>query len=80
MNGMRVAQGMSQSLCIVILLLICVALFTQSLSAQNQDHRVRNIVLVHVSTAAGEPLTPVPALLHGSHRLRSWPAGWLFIW
>jgi hypothetical protein len=80
MNGMRVAQGMSQSLCIVILLLICVALFTQSLSAQNQDHRVRNIVLVHVSTAAGEPRTPAPALLHGSYRPSFLAAGWFFIW
>jgi pimeloyl-ACP methyl ester carboxylesterase len=40
--AMRVVQGMSQSLCIVLLLLTCCAL-----SAQNEEHRVRNIVLVH---------------------------------
>ena len=39
---MRVVRGMSQALCIVLLLLTCCAL-----SAQNEEHRVRNIVLVH---------------------------------
>ncbi|MDB6030348.1 MAG: hypothetical protein JWM16_686 [Verrucomicrobiales bacterium] len=39
---MRVVRGMSQALCIVLLLLTCCAL-----SAQNAEHRVRNIVLVH---------------------------------
>ncbi|HEY6304687.1 MAG TPA: alpha/beta hydrolase [Terriglobales bacterium] len=39
---------MSQSLCIVLLLLTCGAL-----SAQNEDHRVRNIVLVHGAWADG---------------------------
>jgi pimeloyl-ACP methyl ester carboxylesterase len=39
---MRAVRGMSQSLCIVLLLLICCAL-----SAQNEEHRVQNIVLVH---------------------------------
>src|SRR6202030_4702705 len=42
MKSTRVARGISQSLCIVLLLLSCGAL-----SAQNQEHRVRNIVLVH---------------------------------
>ena len=42
MKAMRVVQGISQSLCIVLLLLAC-----DVLSAQNQEHRVRNIVLVH---------------------------------
>jgi hypothetical protein len=42
MNGMRVLQGMSRSRCIVLLLLTC-----GTLSAQNEDHCVRNIVLVH---------------------------------
>ncbi|MDB6125858.1 MAG: hypothetical protein JWQ71_4851 [Pedosphaera sp.] len=38
----RVVRGMSQALCIVLLLLTCCAL-----SAQNEVPRVRNIVLVH---------------------------------
>jgi hypothetical protein len=42
MKAMRVVRGISQSLCIVLLLLICGAL-----SAQNEAYRVRNIVLVH---------------------------------
>ena len=45
---MRVVRGISQSLCIVLLLLTCGAL-----SAQNQEHRVRNIVLVHGAWADG---------------------------
>src|ERR1700732_4304662 len=45
---MRVVQGMSQSLCIVVLLLTCC-----TLSAQNEEHRVRNIVLVHGAWADG---------------------------
>src|ERR1700685_3176022 len=48
MNGMRVLQGMSRSRCIVLLLLTC-----GTLSAQNEDHRVRNIVLVHGAWADG---------------------------
>ena len=47
-KAMRVARGMSQSLCIVLLLLTCGVL-----SAQNQEHRVRNIVLVHGAWADG---------------------------
>jgi pimeloyl-ACP methyl ester carboxylesterase len=45
---MRVVRGMSQSLCIVFLLLTGGAL-----SAQNEEHRVRNIVLVHGAWADG---------------------------
>src|SRR6202163_1157810 len=45
---MRVLRGISQSLCIVLLLLTCGAL-----SAQNEDHRVPNIVLVHGAWADG---------------------------
>jgi len=45
---MRVARGISQSLWIVLLLFTCGAL-----SAQNQAHRVRNIVLVHGAWADG---------------------------
>src|ERR1700690_2619327 len=48
MKGMRVLQGMSRSLCIVLLLLTCGALF-----AQNEEHRVRNILLVHGAWADG---------------------------
>ncbi len=48
MKAMRVARGMSQSFCIVLLLLTC-----RALSAQNQEHRVRNIVLVHGAWADG---------------------------
>src|SRR5438552_4556348 len=42
------ARGMSQSLCIVLLLWTCSAL-----SAQNEDHCVRKIVLVHGAWADG---------------------------
>jgi len=45
---MRVAHGMSRYSCIVLLLLTCGAL-----SAQNEDHRVRNVVLVHGAWADG---------------------------
>jgi pimeloyl-ACP methyl ester carboxylesterase len=47
-NGIRVVQGRSESLCMVLLLLSCGAL-----SSQNEDHRVRNIVLVHGAWADG---------------------------
>src|SRR3981189_2402149 len=45
---MRAIRGISQSFCIVLLLLICGVL-----SAQNQEHRIRNIVLVHGAWADG---------------------------
>ena len=48
MKPMRAVRGVSQSLCIVSLLLTCGVL-----SAQNQEHRVRNIVLVHGAWADG---------------------------
>jgi pimeloyl-ACP methyl ester carboxylesterase len=44
----QVVRGMSQSICIALLLLTCCAL-----SAQNEEHRVRNIVLVHGAWADG---------------------------
>ena len=47
-KAMRVVRGIFQSLCVVLLLLTCGAL-----SAQNQEHRVRNIVLVHGAWADG---------------------------
>ena len=48
MNGIRVVQRRSESLCMALLLLSCGAL-----SAQNEDHRVQNIVLVHGAWADG---------------------------
>ena len=45
---MRVARGMSQFLCIALLLLTCSAL-----PAQKQEDPVRNIVLVHGAWADG---------------------------
>jgi pimeloyl-ACP methyl ester carboxylesterase len=45
---MLVQQRISQSLCIVFLVLTC-----GTLSAQNNEHRVRNIVLVHGAWADG---------------------------
>src|SRR5438445_10458336 len=48
MKGMRVARGMSQFFFIVLLLLTCGAL-----SAQNQEHRIRNVVLVPGAWADG---------------------------
>ncbi len=44
----RVLRGRSKFLSIVLLLLVCCAL-----AAQNKDHRVRNIVLVHGAWADG---------------------------
>jgi len=50
MNGLRAARGTSQFLCIVILLLTCCGLFAQS---KDEEHRIRNIVLVHGAWADG---------------------------
>src|SRR6201988_750932 len=47
-KAMRVVRGISQSLCIVLLLLACGVL-----SAQKEEHRIRNIVLVHGAWADG---------------------------
>ncbi len=50
-NSMKLTQavrGISQSVCIVFLLLTCGVL-----SAQNQEHRIRDIVLVHGAWADG---------------------------
>jgi pimeloyl-ACP methyl ester carboxylesterase len=52
-NDVRVVREMSQSLCIGLLLLTCGAFSAQNLSAQNQEHRIRNIVLVHGAWADG---------------------------
>jgi len=52
MKAMQIVRGFSQSLCMVLLLLSCGAL-----SAQNQEHRVRNIVLVHGAWADGSGST-----------------------
>src|ERR1700736_6394348 len=48
MKAMRAARRTSQSLCIFLLPLTC-----GPLSAQNQQHRIRNIVLVHGAWADG---------------------------
>src|SRR6202142_729097 len=48
MKPLQVVVRISQSLCIVLLLLTCGVL-----SAQNEEHRVRNIVLVHGAWADG---------------------------
>jgi pimeloyl-ACP methyl ester carboxylesterase len=48
MTPMRVARGISQSLCLVLLLFTC-----RALSAQKDEHRIRNIVLVHGAWAEG---------------------------
>jgi pimeloyl-ACP methyl ester carboxylesterase len=48
MKSTRVARGMSQCFCFVLLLLTC-----RALSAQNQERRIRNIVLVHGAWADG---------------------------
>jgi len=48
MKSMRVVRRITQSLCIVVLLLSCGAL-----SAQNEPQRIRNIVLVHGAWADG---------------------------
>src|SRR5258707_2819524 len=50
MNGVRVVRGMSRFLCVVLLLLTCGALSAQN---NNEEHRVRNIVLVHGAWADG---------------------------
>jgi pimeloyl-ACP methyl ester carboxylesterase len=50
-NSMKATQalrGLSQSICVVLLLLTC-----STLSAQNEERRVRNIVLVHGAWADG---------------------------
>jgi pimeloyl-ACP methyl ester carboxylesterase len=47
-KSIRFARGMSQSLCVVLLLLTC-----RAVSAQNEEHRIRNIVLVHGAWADG---------------------------
>ena len=47
-RAIRVARGTRQTLCIALLLLNCCAL-----AAQNKDHRIRNIVLVHGAWADG---------------------------
>src|ERR1700724_1774628 len=48
MKAMRVARRMSQSFFIILFLLTCGAL-----SAQNEQHRIRNVVLVHGAWADG---------------------------
>jgi pimeloyl-ACP methyl ester carboxylesterase len=51
MNPLGVVRGMFQSLCIALLLFSCVP--SAQVLAQNQKHRIRNIVLVHGAWADG---------------------------
>ena len=60
-NRMRVAQRMSPSVCITLLLLTCRALLAQN---NNEEHRVRNIVLVHGAWAGGSGWKGVYDNLH----------------
>ena len=53
MNGVRVVRGMSRSLCLALLLSTCGTLSAQNSPAPNEEHRVRNIVLVHGAWADG---------------------------
>ena len=48
LKTMQTLRGLSHAICIVLLLLSCC-----TLSAQNEEHRVRNIVLVHGAWADG---------------------------
>ena len=50
MKSMRVAKGMFRSFCFVLLLLTCGAL---SAHDNNEEHRIRNVVLVHGAWADG---------------------------
>ena len=52
MKPMRVLLRISYSLCIILLLLTCGVLSAQN-GEPNQEHRVRNIVLVHGAWADG---------------------------
>lgn len=63
---MRIVRGMSQPLCIVLLLFTCSALSAQN-PAQKEEQRVRNIVLVHGAWVDGSGWKPVYAILtkHG---------------
>ncbi len=53
MRAMPAVRWLSQSRWIVVLLLSFCAVSAQNLSAQNHNHRVRNIVLVHGAWADG---------------------------
>jgi len=65
MKPMLVRRGMSHSLCIVLLLLTCCAL-----PAQREEHRIRNIVLVHGAWADGSGWRGVyDILVKGGHNV-----------
>jgi pimeloyl-ACP methyl ester carboxylesterase len=53
MKAMRVVRGMTRFLCVALLLLAYSAISTQTVSGQNEAHRIRNIVLVHGAWADG---------------------------
>src|SRR5437016_5844437 len=52
-KAMRGERGTLRSFVIALLLLTCGALSAQNLLAQKQEHRIRNIVLVHGAWADG---------------------------
>jgi len=58
MKAIREIRGVSHLPCIMLLLMTCSAL-----SAQNEEHRVRNIVLVHGAWADGSDWKSVYDLL-----------------
>ena len=62
MKPMRVVQRTFHSICIALLLFSCV-LSAQSVSAQNQEHHIRNIVLVHGAWADGSGWKGVHVIL-----------------
>jgi pimeloyl-ACP methyl ester carboxylesterase len=53
MKAMRVVRGMTRFLCVALLLLAYSAISTQTVSGQNEAHRIRNIILVHGAWADG---------------------------
>src|ERR1700719_2596531 len=52
-KAMRVVRGMTRFLCIALLLLAYSPISAQTVSGQNEAHRIRNIVLVHGAWADG---------------------------
>jgi hypothetical protein len=71
MKSMRVAKGMSRSFWFVLLLLTCGALSAQD---NNEEHLVRNIVLVHGAWADGsgwKGVYDIQGWLQRQHRARA---------
>jgi hypothetical protein len=64
MKAMRVVRGMTRFLCVALLLLAYSAISTQTVSGQNEAHRIRNI------GASGRIATSVGAMRAGNGCLR----------